>query len=265
MRRGAESDPPELAFIIPPNGRPDFQQRRCRARQTLWRQPGGGERIVATAYGFPCADGYINLRSDTATVGVTLRLYAVLGSIRTLEAKQAFTFQGGVTPGGRISASGRGCDSWEMTAQVTGGAPSADWSFDLLTFDGTSTVISVQPNPGGGAAPGVPTWSDFYGFQGVIKAASGNLLQCFGFNAGANTRYVQIFDAAAVPADGATPVLRAPVAPGSAFQLTLTDPSDPPSSPGRPFTNGISWAISSTPQLKTVDAAATFDLHAKSL
>lgn len=84
---------------------------------------------------------------------------------------------------------------------------------------------------------------------GVIRAAPGVLVEVFGTNNSASIRYVQLFDATAVPADTAVPKV-APIAvpPGSSFSLKLDD--------GIEFGTGISWASSSTLATKTITGVA---------
>ncbi len=73
-----------------------------------------------------------------------------------------------------------------------------------------------------------------------------------GFNASdANTYYWQLFDASALPTDGAVPVRSIVVGPLSNF-------SHAPSQTGLRFDTGMWWALSSTPDTLTHANADSF-------
>jgi hypothetical protein len=82
----------------------------------------------------------------------------------------------------------------------------------------------------------------------VIKASPGVLYGLSGYNANAGTRYIQLFNATAVPADAAVPVFTYPVAAGAPFNIDL-------GVYGMGFSIGISVCSSSTGPTKTVSAA----------
>ena len=81
----------------------------------------------------------------------------------------------------------------------------------------------------------------------VLKASAGLLLSLFGYNNGP-AGFVQLFDAASVPADGAQPDVVFAVPTNGNFSLDVPNV-------GLPFSNGISACISSTPAVKTVGGA----------
>jgi len=82
--------------------------------------------------------------------------------------------------------------------------------------------------------------------SGVIRAASGTLLDANGYNASVAVRYFQLFDAAAVPAPGTVPAtIPIEVPPGVHFSIAFAD------SMGRRFASGISWASSTTQLIYT--------------
>jgi len=166
-----------------------------------------------------------------------------------------------------LSATGRGCDGWELTVTpvAAAGIPTG-WDVYLTSFEGPSTDRSLTPvtNTGGGAASFTRTRNS----SGVVKATPGNLVTMFGtfvVNGGAGTRWLMIFDAAALPANGTAPKVSSIPMTGVdiVFSLSLEDPGDPIAAPGLPMATGIVWAISSTESTLTLDAASTADVTAK--
>jgi hypothetical protein len=90
--------------------------------------------------------------------------------------------------------------------------------------------------------------------SGIVLAAPCTVLEIHGYNSSANERYFQLFNLAAVPADGAVPVMMpVRVLPGSHFSLTF--------SAGRLFSVGCSWASSSTRATKTVTLAGDMTIN----
>lgn len=87
----------------------------------------------------------------------------------------------------------------------------------------------------------------------VAKASAGLLYKAQVFNNSGATVYFQVFDAASLPANGAIPALAPqPVA-------TLTFAAFEFATWGRPFTNGIVLAVSSTPATLTRTGGGIFD------
>ena len=84
----------------------------------------------------------------------------------------------------------------------------------------------------------------------VIKNIKGVLFGVFGYNSGA-AGFIQIFDSATVPADGAAPDIVIAVGATSNFQLMIGDRS-------YPFVNGISYCFSSTGPTKTLSTATAW-------
>jgi hypothetical protein len=78
----------------------------------------------------------------------------------------------------------------------------------------------------------------------VVKASAGALWGLSGFNSGSSALYLQIHDAAALPADGAVPKVVLYIAPLSSFSADY-------GLRGRAFTNGIVICSSSTGPVKT--------------
>lgn len=81
----------------------------------------------------------------------------------------------------------------------------------------------------------------------VVKTGSGILYGFTVTNTNASARFVQLFDAATVPADGAVPILSKSVPAGDAVGFSWL--------PGRTFFAGIVLVNSSTQASKTVGSA----------
>ena len=91
--------------------------------------------------------------------------------------------------------------------------------------------------------------------SGVIRRGPTRLYQLYGFNNKASAQYIQVFDAAAVPADGAVASLPPLfVAATSAFFYDLGEI-------GAFFPAGLSWSNSSSLATKTIGSADCW-LHA---
>ena len=85
--------------------------------------------------------------------------------------------------------------------------------------------------------------------SGVIKAAAGTLQGLSGYNAKTSEQYLQIFNSAAVPADGVAPAIVIKLLREATFSLELGELT------GYTCSAGISWSNSSTRVTKTIGAA----------
>lgn len=99
--------------------------------------------------------------------------------------------------------------------------------------------FNVQPIPSGGFVQS---------FQ--LKVGPGRLHWIFPYNQNVATRYIQVFDASALPNDGANWLWMFPLGATSAPQKELAFPPD-----GMIFQNGLWVCVSSTPGIKTLAAA----------
>jgi len=83
----------------------------------------------------------------------------------------------------------------------------------------------------------------------TVSPTTARLVQAFGFHTGVGTLYFQVFNAAAVPANGTVPQISFPHPPAPAiFSLDLNIYS-------RTFPAGLSYAWSSTPDTLTLAGA----------
>lgn len=85
----------------------------------------------------------------------------------------------------------------------------------------------------------------------VVKASAGVLYGLTGYNSAGVKQYIQLHDAATVPADGAVPKVIIPAGPAAAFFLDYDGL-------GRAFAAGIVICNSSTAAAKTIGAADCF-------
>lgn len=123
---------------------------------------------------------------------------------------------------------------------------------ELLTLKALDALVDAAASiAAGGATAGASiVHSGAAEASKVIKASAGTLISLVGQNDGA-TQYIQIHNAAALPADGAVPVYSFKVDGGTPFSL------DVPIT-GIPFTTGIVVCNSSTLATKTIGAANCF-------
>lgn len=138
--------------------------------------------------------------------------------------------------------------------QGLGGASIDVDSWWVKIGDGATGPVKVGTSAPGVADKGLVTrlpnatsYNSGVAASGVIKNAAGTLYGGVFMNSNAATRYLQIFDSATVPADGATPLLSIPVPAGTAFPFGYIR--------GRAMANGIAWCTSTTFATKTLGAA----------
>lgn len=106
---------------------------------------------------------------------------------------------------------------------------------------------------GGEASQGFPDNNRSVAYENTrqLKSGPGVLFGLSVYNSNASTQFVQIHDAAAIPADGAVPAFFFPVATASAVFVQYAPP-------GRFFKQGIVVCNSSTGPTKTVGSADCF-------
>ena len=104
------------------------------------------------------------------------------------------------------------------------------WFYSIYTFlqsVGVNGLATPKNANGGGLVPAL-----------VVKSIGGTLFGMTGYNTG-GAQFIQIHDAAAIPANGALPVISEAISPSSGFNYD-------PGTLGRVFTNGIVICSSST-------------------
>lgn len=92
--------------------------------------------------------------------------------------------------------------------------------------------------------------STAYEASHVLKATGGSLVFLSGYNSG-GAGFIQVFDSATVPADGAAPILVFAVQPNSNFSVDVPVL-------GLPCATGISACFSSTAPTKTLGGAVVY-------
>jgi hypothetical protein len=139
----------------------------------------------------------------------------------------------------------------------------------IRSGDGASNVAAVD-NTGalkvaGTVTAGAPAASSFSNNLGVVsgnaKAAAGVLKSVKGTNLNAALRWLHLFNSAAGPNPGDTPIDRIPLAPaaGSTPSLAVLG-VDYFTDGGQTFSVGISWGVSTTKATYTAATAADHDV-----
>jgi len=90
-----------------------------------------------------------------------------------------------------------------------------------------------------------------YAASGVIKNSAGSFYGLFGYNSKTSDQYLQLHDAASVPADSAVPLAVIAIPAESTFSIDCQ-------MAGIPFSTGIVWCNSSTAPTKTIGSADVF-------
>ena len=115
-----------------------------------------------------------------------------------------------------------------------------------------AAYVTIVP---GSAQTAMNATTTAYAASLLAKASAGTLYYISGYNSNASAQFIQVHDAAALPADGAVPKLIMRVAATSNFAFIS-------GSLGRYFANGIVVCNSSTGPTKTIGAAdCWFDLQ----
>ena len=113
--------------------------------------------------------------------------------------------------------------------------------------DAAPLPIAVLPSTAAATAPTNSTTTALVNSL-IVKASSGNLYGFSGYNSKATSQFIQVFDSATVPADGATAVINITVPATSNFSYSAGRFS-------RRFNAGIVITNSSTAPTKTIGVA----------
>lgn len=117
----------------------------------------------------------------------------------------------------------------------------------LAALIGTSVSIAAVPSGAAAAAPANDNAGALVASR-VIKAAAGTLYMLKALNTNIAARWIQLFDAAALPADATVPLISVPIAAGGYQPIDF-------GVYGRHFAAGIVVCNSSTAATKTIGAA----------
>ncbi len=104
--------------------------------------------------------------------------------------------------------------------------------------------MPVLPPQGTWTPPAVAAPAD----SGVISGSATTAVRLMAANSSGDDTFLQVFDSATVPADGASP--RLPSVPINAGQTIILDLGN------MPFASGLVWSASSTANVKTIPAPA---------
>lgn len=113
---------------------------------------------------------------------------------------------------------------------------------------GTNSLGKVTITP---SAQATRYATSAYAASGVIKGSAGSFYGLFGYNSKVSDQYLQLHDAASLPADAAVPVAVIKIPAESTFSIDCE-------TAGIAFTTGIVWCNSSTAPTKTIGSADVF-------
>ena len=185
---------------------------------------------------------------DSATAGpttITVGTIPLLYNQSTVDRARAVTATMNFSSAAGIAASG-------LVGQLDDTSPTAitENQFGLARISAGRAVLTQ------GLPEAVSTYypssdvSAAYEASSVSKASAGAFFSMVGYNSRTSTQFIQIFNSATVPADGAAPVFTFAVPASSNFSLDIPK--------GHWFSTGISWSNSSTGATKTLGSADVF-------
>lgn len=193
----------------------------------------GADEILVVATGF--AQGAGEAVAGAVAANVTIVASPTGASATQVQGPAA---DNAAAVGNPVYVAGKAVNSATYAPGYTAG-DAAGFAFDINTG-----ALLVDP----GLPPGTTVSTVALAASLVIKNAAGILISIVGYNSLGADQYIQVHNAAALPANGAVPTYTYKVAANSNFSLDI------PLS-GAPFTTGIVVCNSSTLATKTLGAA----------
>lgn len=255
---------PPLGGDTPPSGIPNSQDNLLLGDKSLTYRETGQTHRVAVAYagsGQISADLYIYEEATASWYKIsaspvvlpanTITFFDVAVPLSTAERIQGDTTK----PGGELQC--------VLVPYNPGGLANGEYKFAMApnlsepsdtTGGGASsnvTIVSPIPLPVSFSTPSTywnPTTVGSLANSGVFKNSSGKFYQLIGFSDKSSRRYLMLFDSATVPANGALSWTCLSVPGGGTFSIDLPRPKS--------FSSGLSWAVSTTPNILTIDVTA---------
>ena len=253
-----------LGGDLPPSGFPASQDNLLVGDRSLtYRETGQTHRVAVAYAGFVqiTADLYIYEEatekwykisaSPVVLPANTITFFDVAVPLSTAERIQGDTSK----PGGELQC--------VLVPYNPGGLPNGEYKFAMapnlsepsdMTAGGASSnvnIVSPIPLPVSFTTP-TTTWSPAaiggLSNSGTFNNLPGKFHQLAGFSDKTSRRYFMLFDSPIVPSDGASSWICLSVPSRGTFSIDFPRP--------RNFSFGLSWAVSTTPGVLTIDVSS---------